>query len=192
MAGLLGLGVWSVSCQADVFNMPHFVESGQFALGLEPILTLTNGAGVGVKARYTQGINDLMNGTFLLGTGSGPRRFRVGGNLTFDFFPDVEGQPGIGLGVQSIYYRLPNAGQLELQGVPYIHKSFALDSGNQVEPYFAFPFGFGFSEGNYKVVTNVTVGALFKRSEHISYDFELGVNVNNSDSYFAGGIIYYH
>lgn len=178
--------------EATVFTTPHFVNPGEFALGVEPQIVFTNGAGVGINARYTQGISDLMNATAILGTGSGPRRFRVGGNLDFDFFPDISGQPGIGLATQALYYRLPDDGQLELTAIPFIHKTFPMEAGQEVEPYLGIPFGFGFRSGNYKVISNVSVGAMFKNTEHLRYDVELGVNLNNSESYFSGGVTYYH
>src|SRR5205085_819364 len=109
---------------AGIFNTPHFTPNGEFALGLEPEVVLTSGAGVGLNARFTLGVTDLDNASIILGWGSGPRQFRGGGNFTFDFFPDIEGQPGIGLATQAIYYRLPSTGVLELTLIPYIHKQY--------------------------------------------------------------------
>jgi hypothetical protein len=176
---------------AEVFNIPNFVPQGKVALGLEPILILSDGAGVGFNARYTQGFTDFMDGSLLLGTGSGPERFRVGANVVFDFIPDVDNQPGIGIAVQSIYYRLPSAGLLELTGVPYIHKSFATSGGGAVDPFLAFPLGFNFSDGVYQVTSTLAVGSSFKQTEHLSFIAELGIELNHSESYLSGGIVYY-
>src|SRR5579885_2845546 len=133
--------------EAGVFNTPQFVQPGEFALGFEPELTFTNGGGLAGNVRYTQGLSDLNNLNVIIGTGGGPRRFRVGGNVTFDFFPDIDKQPGIGLAVQGLYYRLHindvDSGQFELTGIPYIHKAF-LSNGYEIQPYFALPFGMSF------------------------------------------------
>jgi hypothetical protein len=183
----------SSSAFAEVFNIPNFVPEGKAALGLEPILTLSDGAGVGFNARYTQGLSDLMDGSLILGTGAGPRRFRVGANLVFDFVPDVENQPGIGIAAQSIYYRLPNAGMLEVTGVPYIHKAFSTGAEGRgtIDPFLAFPLGFDFSDGNYNVTWTLAMGAAFKETEHVSYILELGIDLNHAESYLSGGIVYY-
>jgi hypothetical protein len=174
-----------------VFNTPHFLQPGQFGVGVEPELTLTNGAGMAANARYTQGLSDINNFTVILGTGGGPRRFRAGGNFTFDFFPDVDKQPGIGVAAQAIYYRIPEAGRLELAAVPYIHKNFA-SNGSEFDPFVALPIGFGFTDGQYKSISNIAVGSMFKTSETIRTVIEIGVAINNQESYISGGLIYYH
>ncbi len=190
--GFLGLTLLAVPAQAGVFNIPRFVEPGNFALGLEPELTLSPSAGMAINAKYTQGLNELMNFQGILGTGGGPRNFRIGGNLTWDFVPDIEGQPGIGLATQALYYRIPNTGRLELTGIPYIHKNFPQEGGEGIDPFFAFPIGFAFSEGTYQVISTAAIGALWKRSEHFSFSTEMGININHAATYFSGGVIFYH
>lgn len=187
----LALTLVSPAAQAGVFNLPHFITSG-FGLGLEPELTLTNGAGVGINARYTQNLNELMNITGIIGTSGGPRGFRAGANTTFDFFPDIEGQPGIGLGVQGMYYRLnTDKGLFEVTAIPYIHKTF-LSGKNEIEPYLAIPLGMGFSEGRYNAVSSLSVGSMFKNSESLRYIIEFGIAINNTESFISGGVVYYH
>ena len=178
--------------EAGVFNLPYFLVPGRSSLGLEPELVLSNGAGLGFNAKYTYGLNDLNNVTAIVGTGTGPRRFRVGGNMTFDFFPDVEGQPGIGIAAQGVYYRLPVDGRFELTGIPYLHKNF-ITAGNEVDPFLAIPLGMGFSNGTYQVISNVVVGTIFKNPAiaNVRFSLELGINVNHSESYISGGAIFY-
>src|SRR4051812_44461440 len=77
---------------AGVFNLPHFVTSGQFAIGVEPELLMTGTASLGVDLKYTHGVSELSNLTGIIGTGGGSRQFRFGGAYTFDFFPDIEKQ----------------------------------------------------------------------------------------------------
>lgn len=197
LAGVLAMLAVPKAAEAGVYNIPHFVTPGEFAVGIEPELILTNGAGVGANLRYFQGLNDLMNAYALIGTGTGPRRFRVGGGMTFDFFPDIEGQPGIGISTQGVYYRVGakssevTSGMLELTGIPYLHKSFTTE-GNEVEPYISFPTGMAFSSGRYKVTSNVAVGGMFSHHPNFRYTIEIGVAINNAESYVSGGIAYYH
>ncbi len=185
-----GVGLGSLNAFAEVASTPHFVAPGEIALGFEPELTLTNGAGLGFNARYTQGLTDLNNMTLIVGTGSGPRRFRIGGNVSFDFFPDTAGQPGLGVAFQGIYWRLKDSGRLDVAAMPYIHKT--IDTpGGQIEPYFSFPFGLGFGNGSYQPVSSVVLGSMFKATSQLRYLVELGINVNHSESYVSGGIVYY-
>lgn len=187
---LLGL-VASSDVSAGVFTTPRFVEPGNWSLGLEPELTLTSGSGIGANLRFTHGLTELNNLTAIIGTGSGPRRFRAGGNLTFDFFPDIEGQPGIGIATQALYVRKKNYGVLEVTAIPYVHKTF-VDEGNEIEPFVAFPIGWGFRSSRYDPLMQLVVGALFKQSEDFRYSLELGIDVNRSDTYVSGGIAYYY
>lgn len=177
--------------QASVSTMPRFVAPGDSAMGIEPEVVLTSGAGIGITARYTYGLNDLMNVMAVLGTGTGPRKFRLGTATTFDFFPDIEGQPGIGLGVSGVYQRLADTGQFEVMTTPYLHKTF-VTGNNEVEPYFAVPFGMGFSEGRYRALSTLALGAMFKSTPaQIRYNIEFGIAVNNTDTYISAGLTYY-
>ena len=185
--------------QAGVFTTIHFVEPGDHMVGFEPEFVLTNGTGLAGNLRFTRGLTELNNASIILGTGAGPRKFRVGGNVTLDIFPDIDGQPGIGTGAQAMYYRVlrnpDNAastatdGLIEVTAIPYIHEQFDTPSG-EVEPYFAFPFGAGFRSGRYESVSTVAVGTFFKANERVRYSLELGVGVNNAESYLSGGFVY--
>lgn len=191
--------IWgSSNAQAGTFSLPHFVNPSSFAIGVEPEITLTEDAGIAGNLQFTYGLTDLMNVTGILGTGTGSRQFRVGGNATFDIFPDIEGQPGIGIGVRGLYYRLNNKatpdmtqGQFELTGVPYLHKTFAT-AGGELEPFLTLPIGMAFSQGKYKALSSVTVGSFFKSSENVRFIVEFGMPINNTDAYLSGGIVYYH
>lgn len=177
--------------QAGVFNIPHFVAPTNFALGLEPEFYMTQGTGLGVNLRFTQGISDLSNVSAILGTGGGARQFRFGGNFTFDFFPDVEGQPGIGIAAQALFVQTPVGGTLELQGIPYIHKNLKTDSAGEIEPFLAVPIGVSMLQGT-QVISTLTVGAQFHQSAHVSTIIELGVGLSNASTYLSGGIVYYN
>lgn len=184
------IAFFSLTSQAGVFTTAHFINQGSHAIGVEPEVTLSNGAGAAVNLRYTYGATDLNNLTAIIGNGGGPRRFRFGGNFTFDFFPDVDKQPGIGIAAQGMYYRTPEDGMLETTLVPYIHKSFKSDS-NDIEPFLAFPFGIHFKNGKYEATSNLAIGSIFKASEQLRYVTEIGIAVNHSETYVSGGLIYY-
>ncbi len=189
---LLLLSASVSSATAGVFNIPRFVEPGKNAVGFEPEVVLTNGGGAGANLHYTQGITALNNIHAVLGTGGGQRRFRMGGAATFDFFPDVDDQPGMGIATQAIYYKYQNDyGQLEVTAIPYFHKAFFNGQGNQVEPFLALPFGPAFHAGEYHWQSQLVFGAGFHREKtNLHFIAEVGVNLGKTDSYVSGGILY--
>lgn len=190
LALVLTLGAFEA--KAGLFNLPRFVEPGKNAVGVEPEVTLTSGGGFAGNLHYTQGLTDLNNLHLLLGMGTGVRRFRIGASFTFDFFPDVGDQPGMGIATQGVYYRYKGGfGQLETALIPYLHKSFHRGSGDQIEPYFAIPIGPAFRSGEYTWTTQVVMGAIYRRTDtDIQFVGEVGVNVNKTESYVSGGILY--
>lgn len=187
---LLGLG--APLAQAGVFDIPHFLEPGNFSLGLEPDLIMTPSAGVGLNFKYKQGVTQWMNVEGIVGTGGGPKHFRIGGNASFDFIPDVDKQPGIGIAAQALYVSLPTTGSMELTGIPYIHKSFPNGAGTAVDPFFSLPIGFQFSGGQYQTMVTAVVGTIFKKSENLSFSAEFGIDVDHANTYISGGLIYTH
>lgn len=201
IAGLVALvGTLGGSAKADVFNLPRFVEDGAFAIGLEPELVLTNGSGVGINGRFTYGLSDLISVSTQLGIGSGPRKFRALADVDFDLIPDVPGQPGIGIATRATFVRVPTpgstsgdvSGQLELTAIPYIHKAFANGNSAAIDPFFSVPFGMSFLDGNYKGLATAVVGAQIQGGESVWYSAEFGIAINHTESYFAGGISYFH
>lgn len=179
------------SVHAGVFNLPKYVPSSQFGIGVEPELTLTSGAGIGINARFQYGIGDMTNAHLIIGNGVGPKQFRVGGAMTFDFFPDVEGQPGIGMAVTALYGRVPTGGRMDALITPYIQKTIqGMDT--DFTPFIAIPVGLAFMDSSaYSVVTQFVFGSGFKLSERFRYMIELGIGITASDTYMSTGLMIY-
>ncbi len=182
----------SIPAHAGVFNIPKFVAPGSFAIGLEPELNLeSNDTGLALNIKYTHGINDLINFGATVGFGGGVRKFRVGGVAVFDFFPDDGNQPGMGIATQFIHYSLSTENSFETTIIPYLHKNFR-SGESEFNPYFAIPFGVAFRGSGNPGLVSTAVGCSFKTSEHLFFLLELGVAVNNTNTYFSGGVIYYY
>jgi hypothetical protein len=181
------------SANAGVFNIPNFINPGESAFGVEPEVNLSNESGFATNFRFQHGLSTLSNLHVLVGTGTGQRQFRVGGVYTFDFFPDVGEQPGIGLGVQGVYYRYHGSyGQLETSAIPYIHKAFDDGKGHILEPFLSFPMGFEFRSGTYDFIATLAFGAKFLPEKESKFSFigELGLNMSNTETYVSGGVVY--
>lgn len=189
--------LWGSSTPAQastLFSQPHFLEEGKYGLGIEPVLVTTNGNGFATNLRTQYGLTDLQNLSTIVGAGSGRQKFRIGGGTTFDFFPDLEGQPGIGLAVQSIYYRYKKTGdssygQLEVSATPYIHKTFYNEQDDQVEPYLGLPFGTAFRQNEYNWFSQLTIGGRYRPNKSTLHLFtELNVNLSHAETTISGGV----
>jgi hypothetical protein len=182
---------FSRSAQAGVFNLPQFVEFQSWAVGMEPEVTLTSGGGFATNFKFTYGITPLNNIQAIVGFGSGARGFRVGGAYTFDFIPDLEGQIGFGVYLQGVYYKLRGAvSSTEVTLTPYIHNAFETSSGTSFDPYIALPVGIDFILGTYNTIAQLVLGSYFPTSQHFGFNAELGLNLNQTDSYIAVGVTY--
>jgi hypothetical protein len=193
IAGIIA-SLFSQKGYGGVFNTPHLIPPGEFAAGVEPELIFSqnnSGSGAGMNLRYTQGLTDMNNFSAILGTGTGPRQFRLGGNFTFDFFPDTQSQPGIGLALQGLFVQLPTAGSVEVTATPYVRKNFLVDA-NEIEPFLALPVGLTLSQGTYQTISTLVLGTLFHHSEHFRSVVEFGIGISNVNPYLSGGIVYYH
>ncbi len=191
---VFGLGVGLLLpalASAGVFNTSRFVEPSRFSIGLEPSILLASGSGLGATLRMTYGLNDLINFQGYLGQGNGAQQFRTGAGLVFDFFPDDESQPGIGIATNLQLVQVTDATRGEFIATPYIHKAF-FGEKSEIDPFFAIPFGMRVEDGESNWITSIALGAVIKTSEQIHWVVELGVAVNRTSSYFSGGFVYYY
>lgn len=177
------------SAQADIFNQTRFIPIQRWSVGIEPVLTLTDGAGAGINGRVTYGLNELLNVGGFIGLGGGPRQFRIGGYCVFDFFPDTDEQPGIGLVTQIAHYGLKTSSRVELGVAPYIHNAFDIGDGHIIDPFLAVPFGIALdSVSPNEAYFALVVGTVYNLSETVYFSGELGVNIDNYFTYVSGGI----
>lgn len=174
---------------AGVFDIPYFIQPGQTAIGFEPELVLTPTSGLGANLKSHHGINEFINGVVTIGSSGGSRRFRAGGALVFDFFPDVDSQPGIGVATQALYVSRTSGNRLETTAIPYIHKAFTHEQ--QVsDPFFAFPVGWGIRTGGTRALMQFVAGAHFQVNETFRTSLEIGIKIKETNSYVSGGIIF--
>lgn len=196
LAVLVALVALSGQARAGVFDLPSFVESGKWSLGLEPEVIISKPTGAGFNLKPRMGINDLLNLEGVVGTGSGSRQFRVGLLTDFEFFPDVDNQPGVALVVQTIYYRLDHDLDMFTYGVtPMIYKSFrgSTEESGGYTPFLAVPLGWNISHGKHLNFLQVALGSMFQfpGNDHFHATAEVGFNVDKSFSYISGGVTYF-
>jgi len=183
----------ATQAHAGIFNLTEFVDQGNWSLGLEPEVELTDTAGIAGMVKYTYGLSELSDLQVGIGTGTGTDRFRVSSAFTFDIIPDMKNQVGFGIAVQGEFLNNLNLGDaLQLQGIPYVHKSFTIKGTSTADPFIALPIGMQFYDGQYSTIASLNVGSMFRPSENIAYTLELGFNLKGEETTISGGFTYYH
>ncbi len=187
----------SSQSKAGVFNIPEFVDYKNWAVGLEPVFTLstpkvvnTESSGVGFNLKYTYGITPLSNLQVGIGDGSGSKGFRLGGTYTWDIIPNLEHQIGAGIALQAYYYKLKYSnGETETTFYPYAHNMYHTE-GLDYDPYIAVPVGESFNNGTYRTILQLVLGTFFKTSQYFGLNAEIGLNLKDTDTYISLGGTY--
>lgn len=178
------------TARAGVFSIPYFLNPGQSAIGLEPEMQLTPSAGLGANLKYQYGLGSVSNAFATVGSSGGNRRFRIGAGVTFDFIPDVDSQPGMGVALSGLFVDRKDPSRLEFTAIPYIHKAFEGADGIKIDPFVAVPFGVGFANSTAETLWQAVFGAHFIHSENFRTAMELGMNISHMYTYVSGGVIF--
>jgi hypothetical protein len=178
---------------AGVFDLPSFIEEGQWSVGAEAEAAVSGGTGLGVNFKPRYGVNDLLDIQGLIGTGTGARKFRIGFTADFEWFPDYESQPGLATPLFIEYYRIDEDGLLSFGAKPMIYKTFQAD-GSEFTPFVALPVGWNLRNSNAPLFVQMALGSLFKPhgTDHFKFSFEGGFDIKDSYSYISGGVTYFH
>src|SRR5580658_3542587 len=121
-SALLGVALPGAA-MAGIFDLPSFLDPGQYSIGVEPEVILSNGTGAGINLKPKIGHTEFLNWEGTIGTGTGERKFRVGITADFDWFPDVDNQPGVATPLFVDYYRFNSNGMLIFGAKPLIYKT---------------------------------------------------------------------
>lgn len=185
--------LWLSNSFAGVFDLPGFLEPGQFSLGLEPEIAVSNDVGLAGNLKPRLGINDLINAELIVGTGLGDRRFRVGGILDLEWFPDVGRQPGIATPLTLQYLNIQDAGEIQLFTTPLVYKAFSGGDTVSYTPFLGVPLGWAARDGILRGFTQIAIGTMIRTAATDRFRFvvEAGFNIHHSYSYISGGVVFY-
>lgn len=180
------------TAQATVFDLPGFIEAGKFTVGFEPEVTISNGTGAALNFKPRFGMSDFLNIEGMVGTGAGARKFRAGVTADFDWFPDIDKQPGIATPFFIEYYRVDQDGVLTMGAKPMIYKTFQGEHAAYT-PFLAFPIGWNYRNSDTQGMMQISMGSMFRLPgvDHWRYTAEAGFNINHSYSYLSGGVTYF-
>lgn len=179
----------SVGQATTSFDLPTYVEPGKASIGIEPVFALTNGSGASLNAKARYGVNELLNLGAMIGTGTGAREFRLGMVADFEWFPDMEGQPGIATPFFTEYYRFRDDGLITFGLKPLVYKTFVTDHGD-FTPFVSIPFGWNYCNQRTRAMIQTSFGTVYRlpQNEHIRFVVETGFNVKHAYSYISGGV----
>jgi hypothetical protein len=182
----------TATAHAGIFDLPGYLEAGQWSIGAEPEIAISDGTGAAINLKPRYGVNDFLNWEGLIGTGSGARKFRIGITADLDWFPDYENQPGIATPLFVEYYRIDEDGQLNFGAKPMIYKTFHGQDAAYT-PFVGVPIGWALRNSKITGIVQVAMGSMFKPAgtEHVRFTIEAGFNAANSYSYLSGGVTYY-
>ena len=187
----------SSPARAGVFNIPQFVDYKNWAVGLEPVFTLTSpksvsteNSGAGFNLKFTYGITPISNLQLGIGDGSGTKGFRLGGTYSWDIIPNLEHQIGAGIALEAYTYKLKSGlGETEITVYPYAHNLYHAEALDY-DPYIALPVGEAFYNGTYRTILQMVLGTFFKTSPYFGFNAELGMNLKDTDTYISLGGTY--
>lgn len=184
---------FSLPARAGVFDLPSFIEPGQWSIGIEPEIALSNGTGAALNVKPRIGISDLLDAQLLIGTGGGARTFRVGATADFEWFPDYDKQPGIATPFFFEFYDYNGSGLIMFGSKPMIYKTF-YGKDAEYTPFLSLPLGWQSYQSQFSGFMQIAFGTIFKlpKEEHWRFTIEAGFNVSNAYTYFSGGATYYH
>lgn len=192
------LGVFSLLIDvpiatSGVFDLPSFVEPGKWSVGAESEVIISKGAGAGINIKPRYGLNNFLNLEGLIGISGSSRGFRLGAIADFEWFPDVDKQPGIATPFSVTYYRYDGDDLLSLGPMPLLYMSFKGD-GIDFTPFIAIPIGWNVYNKKADGFVQIALGTMFRvpESEKFQYVVEAGFDVTHSYSYIAGGATYFH
>ncbi len=177
---------------ASVFDLPAFLPPGEFSLGLEPEIITSNPSGAGVNLKPRIGTTSFLNWQGIIGTGSGDRGFRLGATADFDWFPDVDHQPGIATPFTLLYNQLGGDNVISYYFSPLVYKSFKGEAAEYI-PFISVPFGWTIRNSRNTNFSQFVMGSMFKSPgmQYFRFSVEAGFNMNKSYSYISGGVTWY-
>ncbi len=147
------------------------------------------GSGLNFNGRFDLPFNQDINLRALLGFGE--TDFHVGGLIKWMPIPDYERQPAIGLLTGFQYAKLGSVDEFALRLTPYLSKKVSLSVG-QLAPYISLPIAISIIDSETEVPLQFQIGTELEIKQLKNYSFfaEIGLNINESFTFFSLGLTY--
>ncbi|MEZ0391560.1 MAG: hypothetical protein ACAH59_05055 [Pseudobdellovibrionaceae bacterium] len=163
---------------------------GQFKLGFEPQMRLSDGGGANFSGFFDLPVNEEMSARANLG--SGETDFHAGGSFKWVPIPDYGNQPSLGGKVSLIHWRESSDSFMTLRLEPIVSKKFESQNGTFI-PYGALPVMFNSGNDNNKTGIQVVAGSEYRHphADNMTFGAELGLTAKDSFSYISGYVTIY-
>jgi hypothetical protein len=166
------------------------IQPQHYRAMIMPQLIFDEFEGTNVLAAFDTGISEDQQIRGFLGIGE--IDFQIGANYKWIPFPDVEGQPAIGLigGIQ--WMKIADRNALSLRIGPIVSKKVETEVGD-FTPYASLPLGLTDYANSTFVPVQFNAGTEWRtlQFDQLTFMTELGLNITKSFSYLAIGALYY-
>lgn len=160
------------------------LERGNYEMNVETQFITDDDSGVNLVGRFDSWLSEDSNLRAVLGFGT--TDFQVGGFYKWVPYPDVEGQPAIGLMAGLLYASTEGLDDISVRVHPFVSKKFEIELG-EITPYGALPFGIRSMDGETDVPVQAVIGAELKtvNLEKIRFMGEIGFDINEAFTYVS-------
>lgn len=164
------------------------LKKDEYRVGVTPQFIVDPDSDFNLSAYADMGFNRDFNLRAVLGFGD---NFHTGIFANYVPVPDVEGQPAIGV-LGGVMIARPGADLTEVsfRAHPFASKKFETEIG-VFDAYGALPIGLRFLDGDTDLPAQLTFGTnwLTYNFQNVMFNAELGIDVSESFSYIAIGVV---
>ncbi|MCC7405947.1 MAG: hypothetical protein IT288_16260 [Bdellovibrionales bacterium] len=174
----------------SIMDTGDLLPEGQFRANVETQFITDGDDGVNFNGRFDTWFRDDANLRGVVGFGT--TDIYLAAFYKWVPFPDVEGQPAIGVAGGLAYARFDvedeTIGELSIRVHPLISKKFATEYGD-FTPYGSLPFGVASREGDMELPLQIVGGVEWKTLEwqKLTFSAEVGFDVSKAFSYISLG-----
>ena len=183
----------SAITHAAIFDSADFLKQDDHSAGAFGDIVLNNPSGEGLEARYKWAPEDYLNLQGILGMGSDTRKFTVGGQVNYNFLPDIGNQPGVSvIGRATLLKRRLSGNKktgIRFTTGPMVHKEFTGLNGLPLILYTAVPWSLTLQSGSYVASSQIVLGALTDITKNHSWFVasEAGLTLSKGESFIMIG-----
>ncbi len=176
----------------SVMSTGEILPENQYTLmGVSQFVT-SDPTGINVSGRFEMGINE--DSGFRGQFGVGTTDIFLSGLYKYVPYPDVEGQPAVGMNAGIVYASDAGINEFTIRFEPLVSKKFNMNFGYLI-PYASLPIGIqhrtkGRDKNDVAIQIAGGVEIAFENLKGVRFMPELGVDIDNAPNYFSIGAIF--
>lgn len=176
----------------SVMSTGEILPEGKYTLTGEAQFLTDDPSGVNAGARFETGIDE--GSGFRGEVGVGTTDLFLGALYKFIPYPDIEGQPAVGLNTGILYANDAGYGEFTLRFEPLVSKKFEMTFGHLI-PYGSVPIGIqhrtkGSDRNDVAIQIVGGVEMAFNELKGLRFMPEVGIDIDNAPTYISIGAIF--